>query len=95
MLPSHRKVIRNIAECRTSAMGGHTEICDNCGVIEYVYHACKNRGCPQCQLKDAEKWVEARKAELLPVNYFHVVFTVPMELRELIRQNKGVEKNLP
>lgn len=74
------KVIRALSECRTAALGGHLEACDRCGNRRAVYHSCRNRHCPKCQSLAQADWVEARRADLLPVEYFHVVFTLPHEL---------------
>ena len=74
-----------IEDCRTPALGGHVETCDHCGASRSVYHSCRNRHCPKCQVLAKERWVEARCARLLPVPYFHVVFTLPHELNELAR----------
>lgn len=88
MLPSHRRALWDIAQCRTEALGGHLVQCDHCSKLDYSYHSCKNRACPKCHRKDTEKWLEQRRAELLPVIYFHVVFTLPKELRKLVRQHQ-------
>ena len=93
MLPSHKKALFDIRECRTVAMGGHIQECNTCGHQEYVYHSCCNRSCPKCQGKSINKWLEQRKAELLPVTYFHMVFTIPNQLRYLVRSNQ--KKLLP
>jgi hypothetical protein len=74
------KVIRALSECRTAALGGHLEACDRCGNRRAVYHSCRNRHCPKCQSLAQADWVEARRADLLPVEYFHVVFSLPHEL---------------
>jgi hypothetical protein len=74
------KVIRALSECRTAALGGHLEACDRCGNRRAVYHSCRNRHCPKCQSLAQADWIEARRADLLPVEYFHVVFTLPHEL---------------
>ena len=68
---------RAIVACRTPALGGHIECCDHCGVVRYMYHSCRNRHCPQCQTRAKEAWVAARRRELLPTPYFHLVFTLP------------------
>ena len=68
---------RAIVACRTPLLGGHVECCDQCGVIRYMYHSCRNRHCPQCQTRAKEAWVALRRRELLPVPYFHLVFTLP------------------
>jgi hypothetical protein len=90
MLPSHRKAVRDILDCRTVACGGHVFECDHCRKLHYAYHSCRNRSCPQCHGEQTEKWLEMRRAELLPVPYFHVVFTLPAELREIVRSNQEV-----
>lgn len=66
-----------IMRCRTADMGGHVDACTSCGVIQISYNSCRNRHCPKCQNKERENWIQAREAELLPVPYFHVVFTLP------------------
>jgi hypothetical protein len=81
----HRKAIDAIAGCRTPAMGGHVLECDECGGWQFVYHSCRNRACPECHTARTQAWQQARRAEVLPVRYFHVVFTVPAALRELTR----------
>jgi hypothetical protein len=77
------KAWRAIVACRTSALGGHVECCDHCGVLRYRYHSCRNRHCPQCQARAKEAWLAARRRELLPVPYFHLVFTLPHALNGL------------
>jgi hypothetical protein len=90
-LPSqHRKVIRDIINCRTASLGGHISECNKCGNKEQSYNSCRSRHCPKCQFVTKTKWVEKREQELLPVDYFHVVFTLPSELNALILQNKKV-----
>ncbi len=88
------KVLRALADCRTPRLGGSALVCSGCGSVHYVLHSCRNRHCPRCQGIDKELWVEARKQELLPVKYFHVVFTVPHQLLELFRFNREVMYNL-
>ncbi len=88
ILPSHCRALRDIADCRTEVLGGHVVQCDQCDCIDYAYHSCKNRSCPKCHGKDTEKWLEKRRAELLPIIYFHVVFTLPAELRSLVRKHQ-------
>lgn len=73
-------VLDAIALCRTAALGGHADACDSCGHIRISYNSCRNRHCPKCQSTQREKWIEARQQKLLPVRYFHVVFTLPQEL---------------
>jgi hypothetical protein len=77
------KVIRALSQCRTAALGGHLEACDRCGNRRAVYHSCRNRHCPKCQSLAQADWTRARRADLLPVEYFHVVFTLPHELCSL------------
>ena len=80
------KVWRAILACRTAALGGHTETCDDCGATRPVYHSCRNRHCPRCQTRAKEAWIAARQREVLPVPYFHLVFTLPHDLNGLIGQ---------
>ena len=82
----HRRVLAAIEACRTPALGGHLYCCPRCGYEHPVYHSCRNRHCPKCQALASARWVEARAAELLPVPYFHLVFTVPQQLRPLFRR---------
>lgn len=88
MPPSHRRALDDIRHCRTEVLGGHVYGCDRCGHRQYAYHSCKNRSCPKCQGDDAEVWIEQRRQELLPVPYFHVVFTLPKELRLIVRRHQ-------
>jgi hypothetical protein len=85
---AHRKVLDAIARCRTAALGGHRDKCIRCGHLTASYNSCRNRHCPKCQGNVRAKWLAARSAELLPVPYFHVVFTLPHSLSALILQNK-------
>lgn len=78
------KVWRAILHCRTPALGGHIETCERCGTTRHVYHSCRNRHCPQCQTRAKEDWLAQRRRELLPVPYFHLVFTLPHDLNGLI-----------
>ena len=78
------KVWRAIVACRTALLGGHVECCDACGALRHVYHSCRNRHCPLCQTRAKEAWIAARNRELLPVPYFHLVFTLPHALNGLI-----------
>lgn len=80
------KVWRAIVACRTAALGGHLETCSACGATRHVYHSCRNRHCPLCQTRAKEAWLAARRRELLPLPYFHLVFTLPHELNGLIGQ---------
>jgi hypothetical protein len=81
------RALRAIARCRTAALGGEIRRCDQCGAAHYVYHSCRNRHCPKCQTLAKERWLAARRAELLPVPYFHLVFTLPHELNALAQGN--------
>jgi hypothetical protein len=85
-----RRALREIAVCRTAAMGGHVEMCDQCGHRQIAYNSCRNRHCPKCQATAAADWMEARKAELLPTEYFHVVLTLPATLGPIALQNPRV-----
>ena len=84
------KVMKRIELCRTAALGGHVEACDQCGHTRNAYNSCRDRHCPKCQTLVKEKWLNNRKAELLPCPYFHTVFTLPHELNPLIMVNKRV-----
>ena len=84
------RALRAIAACRTAALGGHTETCDSCGAIRIAYNSCRNRHCPKCQTLAKERWLAARRADLLPVEYFHVVFTLPHALNPLAQGNSRV-----
>ena len=85
MLPGHRRAIHDIIDCRTEVLGGHVVQCDHCRAVDYAYHSCKNRACPKCHGNDTQKWLEKRRAEMLDCLYFHLVFTLPAELREIVR----------
>ena len=84
----HLRVMRAIETCRTAALGGHVESCDQCSHQRIAYNSCRNRHCPQCQTLARRKWVEQRKADLLPIPYFHAVFTVPPAIAEIALRNK-------
>jgi hypothetical protein len=84
----HRRAIADILACRTQELGGHLWRCERCSHEVFSYHSCKNRSCPKCHTKQTAQWLEARQAELLPTSYFHVVVTVPQELRTLLRANQ-------
>lgn len=83
-----RRVMSAIELCRTAALGGHTETCVECGFVRCAYNSCRNRHCPKCQGVACAEWLAARQAELLPVSYFHVVFTLPAAVAEIAFQNK-------
>ena len=85
--PEQRRALGDIAACRTAALGGHVEECDRCGHQRIAYNSCRNRHCPKCQATAAAQWMEARGAELLPVPYYHVVFTLPATLGPIALQN--------
>jgi len=85
---AQRRVLRAIAHCRTAALGGHVEQCDACGQRRIAYNSCRNRHCPKCQGKETAQWMAAEQAMLLPVPYFHVVFTLPHALNPLVRANR-------
>lgn len=88
MPATHRRALWAIRACRTQVMGGHLAECEQCGHQRYSYHSCKNRNCPKCHGKDTLDWLEKREAELLPVRHFHLVFTLPQELRDPVRRNQ-------
>ena len=88
------RALRAIKACRTPALGGHRERCDHCGASRAVYHSCRNRHCPKCQTLTKERWIEARRADLLPLPYFHAVFTLPHELNRLAQCRPRVIYNL-
>ncbi len=85
-----RAAMRAIEACRTAILGGHRETCDRCGVVRVSYNSCRNRHCPKCQTLTKERWLAARRAELLPIPYFHVVFTLPHALNALAQGNPRV-----
>jgi hypothetical protein len=87
---SQLKVMRAIESCRTAALGGHLQQCDSCGYQQPAYNSCRNRHCPKCGSLAKAQWLEDRKADLLPVGYFHLVFTLPHELNPLALSNKKV-----
>lgn len=80
-----KRVLTDIANCRTSALGGHLDVCTSCGREHPSYNSCRNRHCPKCQALTQQKWIDARSDRLLDVPHFHVVFTLPSELRDLAR----------
>lgn len=85
-----RRVMSAIERCRTAALGGHVEQCDACGHQRIAFNSCRNRHCPKCQSLVRAQWLQDRQAELLPVEYFHVVFTVPQTIAAIAYQNKAV-----
>lgn len=90
LVPSQRKVLRNLAACRTAALGGHLEVCDHCGFERPAYNSCRDRHCPSCQAAAAHVWLDQRLVRVLPTHHFHVVFTLPEELRPVALRNGAV-----
>jgi hypothetical protein len=88
------RVMRAIEVCRTAALGGHVQQCDHCEYTRIAYNSCRNRHCPKCQNTERAKWLAARQAELLPVEYFHVVFTVPQPIARIAFYNKEAVYNI-
>ncbi len=88
--PEQWKVVWAIQNCRTVSLGGHVDECDHCGHTHISYNSCRNRHCPKCQTLTKERWIQAQKANLLQVGYFHVVFTLPEELNSIAYQNPKV-----
>src|SRR5580700_6350176 len=86
---TERRIMVAIEACRTSALGGHVERCTECGLVRISYNSCRDRHCPKCQGSAKEAWLAARQAELLPVPYFHLVFTLPAPAAEIAFQNKA------
>src|SRR5271168_3363470 len=87
---TERRVMAAIEACRTPALGGHVEHCADCGLVRCAYNSCRDRHCPKCQGLARAEWLEARQAELLPVPYFHVVFTMPAPAADIAFHNKAV-----
>ena len=92
--PIQRKVVRAVIACRTPALGGHRQWCQRCGYERYLYHSCRNRHCPKCQSLAKASWLADRQRELLPVPYFHQVFTLPHEVNPLILWNEENQRVL-
>ena len=88
------KVTSAIEQCRSAALGGHVERCEDCGHSRIAYNSCRNRHCPKCQGAAARDWLAAREVDLLPVGYFHLVFTLPAEIAPIAYQNKAVVYDL-
>ncbi len=84
------KVMSAIEQCRSAALGGHVLRCEGCGTDQVAYNSCRNRHCPKCQSSAAKRWLDARQADLLPVAYYHLVFTLPGPIAEIAYQNKAV-----
>lgn len=90
LTPGQHKVLRALSTCRTAALGGHVDICDQCGFERPAYNSCRDRHCPGCQAGAAHTWLDQRLVRVLPVHHFHVVFTLPKELRPLALRNGSV-----
>ena len=88
VLPSQRRALQAIRQCRTAALGGQVYGCDHCGALLYSYHSCGNRHCPKCHSQQTERWLEQQRARLLPCPYYLVTFTLPSELRALARSQQ-------
>jgi hypothetical protein len=94
LLPHQYKIVSDLLNCRTAYLGGHVEKCDHCGAERINYNSCRNRHCPKCQNMPRERWLNARKDELLPVCYFHTVFTLPHDLNPIIVHNSKIMLNI-
>lgn len=90
LVPAQQKVLRALGACRTAALGGHLEVCDACGFERPAYNSCRNRHCPGCQAAASHEWLAQRLVRVLPTHHFHVVFTLPEELRPLALRNGAV-----
>jgi len=88
MLPPHRRAVADIIACRTEALGGQQWSCNDCGALLHVFHSCRNRACPRCHGEQTQAWLEQRRAEMLPLPYFHVTVTVPEEFRAVLRRHQ-------
>lgn len=89
MLPSHRRAMADIINCRTPALGGSLFVCDTCGGLDYAYHSCRNRHCPKCHYGPSQLWLEGLRDRLLPCPYYFITFTLPAELRPLARSHQS------
>ena len=94
MLPSHRRAMQDIEQCRTAALGGQLYYCQQCQEQRYSYHSCKNRHCPKCGNDQANEWLQEQQNLLLPIPHFLVTFTLPDELRAVARSNQKLCYNL-
>ena len=90
MVREQQKAFNAIMNCRSQESGGHSLKCDNCGNVQYAYNSCRNRHCPKCQYLKQVVWVDKLKARLLPVKYFHIVFTIPSSMHKLIYANQAI-----
>jgi hypothetical protein len=88
LTPEQHAVLRAVERCRTAALGGHQHVCDRCGHTVPMYNSCRNRHCPTCQSLAQHQWIERRRETILPVPYFHLVFTLPSELRPVVAMNR-------
>lgn len=88
LTPEQHEVLRDIARCRTAELGGHVDVCEACGYSKNSYNSCRNRHCPKCQSLAQARWLDGQMEHVLPVHYFHVVFTLPAELRDLAMYNR-------
>jgi Putative transposase/Transposase zinc-binding domain len=84
---AQKKTLTAVEHCRTAALGGHVQACDGCGTVVFSYNSCRDRHCPKCQSVEREAWILSREADLLPVTYYHVVFTIPLEMNGLCMRN--------
>jgi len=91
---NQRRAMGAVMSCRTARLGGHVDECNSCGHQKISYNSCRNRHCPKCQFLRKEKWIESRSEDLLPIQYFHVVFTIPSELKPLVLRNPKLMYNL-
>ena len=85
-----RRILQALTRCRSAALGGHKKQCESCGHEAIAYNSCRNRHCPKCQGAAARDWLAEREAELLPVGYFHIVFTLPKAIADIAFQNRSV-----
>jgi len=95
ILPSHVRALDDIVRCRTPALGGHVAVCNHCDEEHVLFHSCRNRSCPRCGHDTTARWLEGQRKLLLPVPYFHVVFTLPDELRRLVRSHQRGRRARP
>lgn len=94
LFPEQQKIVSHLTSCRTEKLGGRIERCDNCALVRILFHSCRDRHCPTCQQVPRERWCQDRKREILPVPYYHVIFTLPHDLNPMVLSNKSVMFNL-
>ena len=94
LFPDQQKIVSHLTSCRTEKLGGRIERCDNCALLRILYHSCRDRHCPTCQQIPRERWCQDRKREILPVPYYHIIFTLPHDLNPMVLSNKSVMFNL-